>query len=134
MPDERPGSARQMVKRALRLPMAHRLRLAWRLATSRRVPLRARLPLIGLLAYLAMPVDLIPDFIPVLGQLDDLLVAAVAIGWFARRCPPEVVLDEIARLEATPLGSCGRRVPWLLGGVCLLAALLALGWFSRGLA
>ena len=74
-----PPGARQVVKRAMRLPAAHRFRLAWRLGTSPRVPLRARLPLLLLIVYLAMPLDIIPEFIPVVGQLDDLLVAGVAV-------------------------------------------------------
>jgi uncharacterized membrane protein YkvA (DUF1232 family) len=117
-----------VVKRAMRLPLAHRFRLAWRLAVSPRVPLRARLPLALLLMYLAMPLDIIPDFIPVLGQLDDVLVAGIAVWWFLRTCPPEVALDEIERLESTPLGRIGRSLPWLLG-VCL-GALAALALYA----
>jgi uncharacterized membrane protein YkvA (DUF1232 family) len=119
-------TARQVVKRAMRLPVAHRFRLAGRLARSPRVPLRARLPLVALLVYLAMPLDVIPDFIPVVGQLDDLLVAGIAVWWFLRVCPPAVALDEITRLEATPLGSAGRALPWLLfTWATVLAAWLA---------
>jgi uncharacterized membrane protein YkvA (DUF1232 family) len=120
-------TARQAVKRTMRLPTAHRFRLAWRLASSPRVPLRARLPLLALIAYLAMPLDIVPDFIPVLGQLDDVLVAGIAVWWFLRACPPAMALAEIERLEATPLGPMGKLLPWLLmllgGSVCLLAVL-----------
>ncbi len=49
--------------------------------------------LILLLAYLASPVDLIPDVIPVLGMLDDLVVAAVAL-WLAYRLTPAHVMEE----------------------------------------
>jgi uncharacterized membrane protein YkvA (DUF1232 family) len=112
-------SAHQVVKRAARLPTAHRFRLAWRLVRSRRVPLRARLPLGALLLYLAMPLDIVPDFIPVLGQLDDLLIAGIAVWWFLRVCPPEVALDEIERLEGTPAGTAGRALPWLLSAVAI---------------
>jgi len=126
--NETPVSAREVVKRTLRLPLVHRFVLVWRLARSPRVPLRARLPLLAMLIYLALPIDLIPDFIPVVGQLDDLLVAAVAVGWFARHCPPAVALDEIARLEATPLGPFGRRVPWLLGGATVLIGVVVVVW------
>jgi uncharacterized membrane protein YkvA (DUF1232 family) len=46
-----------------------------------RVPRRHKLLLVALLGYLAMPFDLVPDFIPVAGQLDDVLV----VGWVLRR-------------------------------------------------
>ena len=50
-----------------------------RLLRDPRVPLGDRLLLVGLVAYLALPFDLVPDFIPVLGQLDDALVVALAL-------------------------------------------------------
>lgn len=119
--------AKQVVKRALRLPVAHRFRLGWRLARSRRVPLRARLPLLALLVYLALPLDIVPDFIPILGQLDDVLIAGIAVWWLLRVCPPSVALAEIALLELLPLGPVGRRVPLLLvlAGVALLVTVVA---------
>jgi uncharacterized membrane protein YkvA (DUF1232 family) len=104
----------------LRLPTAHRFRLAWRLGVSPRVPWRARLPLLALLLYLVMPLDIVPDFIPVLGQIDDVLIAGVAVWWFLRVCSPSVVAAEVDRLEATPVGAIGRLAPALL----LLAAVL----------
>jgi uncharacterized membrane protein YkvA (DUF1232 family) len=127
-----PAAARQVVKRTLRLPIAHRFRLAWRLGVSPLVPLRARLPLLALILYLAMPLDIVPDFIPVLGQLDDLLIAGIAVWWFLRVCPSAVTLAEIERLESTPVGPIGRRLPALLivAGILLLAFAI-LWWFSR---
>lgn len=126
---ERPV-ARRVVKRAVRLPTAHRFRLAWRLARSREVPWRARLPLAGLLIYLAMPLDIIPDFIPVIGQLDDLLVAGIAVWWFLRVCPPAVADRELVRLEQTPLGPWDRRLPWLLGTLLGLLFLMCVWWLA----
>ena len=122
-------TARQVVRQAMRLPVAHRFLLAWRLGRSPRVPLHARLPLLALLIYLAMPLDIIPDFIPVLGQLDDLLIAGIAVWWFIRVCPPAVALDEVDQLAHTPLGPWGRALPWLL--VALAAALLVLAVVLR---
>lgn len=121
-------AARSVVKRALRLPTAHRFRLAWRLGVSPRVPWRARLPLLALLLYLAMPLDIVPDFIPVLGQLDDVLIAGIAVWWFLRVCPPSVVAAEAERLEATPVGAIGRLVPALLVLAGLLLLALAAIW------
>lgn len=120
----RRSSAKALVKRAMRLPVAHRFRLAWRLARDRRVPLRARLPLGALVVYLAMPLDIIPDFIPVVGQLDDLLVAGLAVWWFVRTCPPEVAREQIARLEGELVGRIGRLVPW---GLAVAGVILAIG-------
>jgi hypothetical protein len=79
------AAARSIVKRAVRLPFAHQHRLVARLARDRRVPWFTRLPLVALLLYLAMPLDIIPDFMPVIGHLDDLLIAGSAR---ARRPPP----------------------------------------------
>lgn len=124
-------TARQVVTRAVRLPVAHRLRLAWRLARSRLVPLRARLPLLALLLYLAMPLDIVPDFIPVLGQLDDVLIAGIAVWWFLRTCPPERAMAEIERLEETQLTTADRLAPWLLvvlAAGCLGLVLIATVW------
>ena len=53
--------------------------LVGRLLGDPEVPRRDKLLLGGVLAYLASPVDLIPDFIPVAGQLDDALVVALAL-------------------------------------------------------
>jgi uncharacterized membrane protein YkvA (DUF1232 family) len=52
---------------------------------DRSAPLDARLVLIGLLAWIVSPIDLIPEFIPVLGPLDDVVVAVVAMRFVRRR-------------------------------------------------
>jgi uncharacterized membrane protein YkvA (DUF1232 family) len=64
-----------------------------RLARDRRVPLPRRLQLIVLGAYLASPIDLIPDFIPVIGQLDDAAIAAVVLRGVVRSAGAEVVAE-----------------------------------------
>jgi uncharacterized membrane protein YkvA (DUF1232 family) len=53
--------------------------LCRRLLADRRVPRRQKALLAGLVGYLASPLDLIPDFIPVIGQLDDALVAVLIL-------------------------------------------------------
>ena len=55
-----------------------------RLRTDPRVPRRAKFALAGLLAYLLCPIDLIPDFIPVLGQLDDIVIAVLVLRYVYR--------------------------------------------------
>ena len=49
------------------------------------VPLDVRLVLVGLLAWILSPIDLIPEFIPVLGPMDDVVVAVVAMRYVRRR-------------------------------------------------
>src|SRR5215468_11904063 len=58
--------------------------LVSRLLRDERVPRRRKLLLVGLVGYLALPFDLIPDFIPVAGQLDDVLVVAFVLRRFLR--------------------------------------------------
>jgi uncharacterized membrane protein YkvA (DUF1232 family) len=64
-----------------------------RLARDRRVPLLRRLSLFVLGGYLASPIDLIPDFIPVVGQLDDAVIAAAVLRGVVRSAGPEVVAE-----------------------------------------
>jgi uncharacterized membrane protein YkvA (DUF1232 family) len=58
--------------------------LVGRLARDPRVPKRRKLLLLALVGYLAMPFDLVPDFIPVAGQLDDALIVALVLRHFVR--------------------------------------------------
>ena len=58
--------------------------LVGRLARDPRVPRRRKLVLLALIGYLALPFDLVPDFIPVAGQLDDVLIVALVLRGFIR--------------------------------------------------
>jgi len=58
--------------------------LVARLARDQRVPRRRKLLLVALVGYLALPFDLIPDFIPVAGQLDDAIIVAAVLRHFIR--------------------------------------------------
>ena len=58
--------------------------LTARLLRDDRVPRRHKLLLAGLRGYLALPFDLVPDFIPVAGQLDDVLVTALVLRAFIK--------------------------------------------------
>jgi uncharacterized membrane protein YkvA (DUF1232 family) len=64
-----------------------------RLARDRRVPRLRRLWLIVLAAYLASPIDLIPDFIPVIGQIDDAFLVVLTLRGIVYGATPEVVRD-----------------------------------------
>lgn len=67
------------------------VRLLKRLATDRAVPVGVRIWLGVLLVYLISPIDLIPDFIPVLGYADDALVVAIALRFATRRAGSDAV-------------------------------------------
>jgi uncharacterized membrane protein YkvA (DUF1232 family) len=58
--------------------------LVTRLARDPRVPGHRKLLLVALVGYLAMPIDLVPDFIPVAGQLDDAVIVALVLRHFIR--------------------------------------------------
>jgi uncharacterized membrane protein YkvA (DUF1232 family) len=58
--------------------------LVSRLAREPRAPRRRKLLLLALVGYLALPFDLVPDFIPVAGQLDDAIIVALVLRHFVR--------------------------------------------------
>src|SRR5690349_3583113 len=68
-------------------------------ARDPRVPWYAKALALAVAAYALSPIDLIPDFIPVLGYLDDLLLLPAGIALTLRLIPPEVMSDCRARAE-----------------------------------
>ena len=64
-----------------------------RLLGDQRVPRRRKLLLGALIAYLAMPIDLVPDFIPVAGQLDDAIIVALVLRAVLRSGGPELLRE-----------------------------------------
>ncbi|HKK09105.1 MAG TPA: DUF1232 domain-containing protein [Gemmatimonadota bacterium] len=69
------------------------LRLLWRLVRDPRVSRLDRGLFLGTLAYLFMPLDLVPDWIPVAGELDDLVLVLFALDRLLYRTPEEVLLE-----------------------------------------
>ena len=96
---------RTLVKRVSRLPTRDKLRLALALARDSRIPLALRAIPPVLILYLATPIDVIPDFIPVIGHLDDLVIAVIGVGILLRFTPRHVLEEQIARLESTERGT-----------------------------
>ncbi len=68
-------------------------RLIWRLMRDRRVPLITKFIPVLALAYVVTPIDLIPDFLPIRGQLDDILVVVILLGMFVVMSPWPVVIE-----------------------------------------
>jgi uncharacterized membrane protein YkvA (DUF1232 family) len=79
-----------LLHEALRL-LPDLLRLLPRLAADRSLPRRVRVGLALLLAYLAFPFDLVPDFIPVLGYADDAIIVAAVLRWVVRQAGIEAI-------------------------------------------
>lgn len=67
--------------------------MARRLRRDPRVPRRAKLAVAFAGLWVLSPVDLIPEFLPVIGPLDDVVVVALALRYAARRVPREVLLE-----------------------------------------
>ena len=62
-----------------------------RLLSDERVPRRKKLVLAAVVPYLALPIDLVPDFVPVAGYLDDAVVVALALRYVLRGSGPELI-------------------------------------------
>src|SRR4030043_1537812 len=105
----RDGARSALGKRVMALPWRAKAALLWRLLKDRRVPWWARALLPALLLYLALPVDLIPDFIPVLGHLDALLVMLLVVAILLRAVPPEATEEHLSSLESR---EGEREMPW----------------------
>lgn len=76
------------------------VRLFSRLVKDPRVSALPKLVVLGILAYVVLPTDLIPDFIPGLGQADDLAVIVAGLKLFLRLCPPDVVQEHLRTISA----------------------------------
>ena len=64
-----------------------------RLRTDPRVPRHAKVAVVLAGLWLASPIDLLPEFLPVIGPLDDVVVVALALRYAARQVPRQVLLD-----------------------------------------
>jgi uncharacterized membrane protein YkvA (DUF1232 family) len=91
-----PKDLGEVVDLVRRLPAY--MRLVWALLRDGRVPAQQKLILAGIAAYLFLPVDLIPDFVPVLGQLDDFAVVLLGLDLFIRGAPSAVVDEHMAKI------------------------------------
>ena len=69
------------------------LKLLYRLTRDPRVPARSKATLFILGGYLASPIDLIPDFIPGVGQLDDIAIIAFVLDQMLNRIPEDIVRE-----------------------------------------
>lgn len=94
-----------------------------------RTPLVAKLVLIAVVAYALSPIDLIPDFIPVLGYLDDLILLPLGIWLAIRLVPPELWRELRTRAETEPLSLPKNRGGAAFVIACWLVALALVGYW-----
>lgn len=100
-------------------------------------PWHAKALAVFVVAYALSPIDLIPDFVPVLGYVDDVLLLPALIWLAVRLLPAQVLADSRARAEAW-LAESAKRPRSVAGAVMIagvwLAALALLGvWVARRL-
>ena len=96
-----------------------------------RVPWYARLFIAGIVAYALNPLDLIPDFIPVLGYLDDFILLPLGIILALKMIPPSVLIECQARAELELMERPPRS--WLVAGIIVLIWLLSGFWLVYSL-
>jgi len=85
---------------------------------DRRVPWYARVFAVAVVAYAFSPIDLIPDPIPVLGYLDDLILIPLGIALVIKLIPAEVMQD--CREKAALTMQAGKPKNWVAGGIIIL--------------
>ncbi|MGH8130786.1 MAG: YkvA family protein [Steroidobacteraceae bacterium] len=98
-------------------------------ARDPRTPLLVRCLALAVAAYAFSPIDLIPDFIPIVGYLDDLILVPAGLVLVLRLCPPDVV--QRARLQAER--AAGRPVSYLAAAF-IVAVWVAALWITIALA
>jgi uncharacterized membrane protein YkvA (DUF1232 family) len=121
----------KVVRHANKARLATRLLALWKLVRHRDTPRTPKLIALFVLAYALSPIDLIPDFIPVIGLLDDVILVPMGIALAVRLTPPHLWQARMAEAEAS-----ADKLPRLWWGVLLIALiwLLLLGLFGWWLA
>jgi uncharacterized membrane protein YkvA (DUF1232 family) len=97
------------------------VRALWFAARDPRVPRYARWLGVAVVAYALSPIDLIPDFIPVFGYLDDIMIVPLGLLAFRAMVPREVLGECRARAAAEPA-----RPKSIAGAVIVVAVWLGL--------
>ncbi|PAF33791.1 YkvA family protein [Paenibacillus sp. 7516] len=93
-----------------------------------RVSWYAKLFAVGVVAYAFSPIDLIPDFIPVLGYLDDLIIVPLGITIALKLIPQEVIRD--CRDKAEEIRKKGKPTNWITGGLFILVWIVFAVWIG----
>lgn len=90
---------RRIARRIGDLSIGDKFALGRALFRDARVPVWSKVLVVAVALYLASPIDLLPDFIPVLGYLDDVLIVLAGVGLLLRTVPPEVIEEHLRFFE-----------------------------------
>jgi uncharacterized membrane protein YkvA (DUF1232 family) len=119
-----------LVRHASKARLTTLLLALWKLLRHRDTPRAPKIVALLVLAYALSPIDLIPDFIPLLGQLDDIVLVPLGIALAIKLTPPHLWQARLAEAEAS-----ADKLPKVWWGVALIVLvwLLLLGLFVWGL-
>jgi uncharacterized membrane protein YkvA (DUF1232 family) len=106
----------------------HALYLA---ARDLRVPWYAKLASVAVVAYALSPIDLVPDFIPILGYLDDVVIVPAGILLAVKLVPPDLMREcRAAAVSAEGERALGKRGAAIVVVLWIAAAVVAVIWLS----
>jgi len=111
----------KLLRRANTARLATHLLALWKLFRHPETPRVAKLVAVLVLAYALSPIDLIPDFIPVLGLLDDVILLPLGIALAVKLTPRHLWLARVAEAEQG-----AERLPRMLWGVLIVLAVWVL--------
>ncbi|KPL58372.1 YkvA family protein [Rossellomorea vietnamensis] len=94
-----------------------------------RTPLHAKMLAICVVAYAFSPIDLIPDFIPLIGYLDDLILVPIGIILTLKWIPSEVLEEK--RKQARHMQKSDSPTNWFVGAVFILIWVLVAVWIGK---
>jgi uncharacterized membrane protein YkvA (DUF1232 family) len=100
----------------------------WLAARDPRTPWHIRLLALAIAAYALSPIDLVPDFIPVIGLLDDALIIPAGIWLIGRLLPPGLMAEHRAAAAAA-----AERPASVAGLLIVIAIWVAFGWLTWSL-
>lgn len=102
-------------------------------ARDSRTPWPVRPLVVIVAAYAFSPIDLIPDFVPILGYLDDVILVPLGLALVVRLTPANVLADTRIRAQQAAARSVSYAAAAISVALWLLAFLLAAGWIYKGL-
>jgi uncharacterized membrane protein YkvA (DUF1232 family) len=98
---------------------------------DKRTPWFPKVLAICVVAYAFSPIDLIPDFIPVLGYLDDLLIVPLGISLTLKLIPQQIIADN--RIRAEEIRGKGKQKNWFVGLLFIFIWVLLAAWLGRSI-